>query len=487
MPFEPSPPTPRTRQDEGAINAVPSGEPGRTDTPTSQRGEPSSPDAPEPGRLSFMHRHFTKPVVTDPDDGRTSSTRRFSFLARGTLVTAAAVLVLSLAVVAIALAVTLNHHAHRDARSKPLGSSTRSSPIRAALGDNFPDPEILYHQGMWYAFATNNAAGILKRPENASSYEYGTSNVQIATSTDFLRWDLLNSSHDPLPKVGAWANTGLTRLSPYIPRANVWAPAVIQRPTDNKFVMYYSATQALVIESWQYRRPPAHCIGAAVSRTDSPAGPYDPIDTFLACDVVLGGAIDPAAFKDKDGTLYVAYKIDGNNIGHGGSCGNTRAPIMPTPIMLQKMRPDGVTADGRPVQILDRTKADGPLVEAPALVRAPDGTCFLFFSSGCTRSSSYDVKYATARSITGPYTRAKRPLLQSGDFGLLAPGSVGIHEDGRGSYHMAFQARISSPQGRIRALFTTELHLEGDSARLEMDDNVRLEQISEQIVSGGRV
>ncbi|TKA72878.1 hypothetical protein B0A55_06654 [Friedmanniomyces simplex] len=372
-----------------------------------------------------------------------------------------------------ALAVTLNRHAGGPAGSSiqdpPLPPDSPNSPVRAALDDNFPDPEVTFHNGTFYAFATNNAAGIIQRPDNASSYNYGISNVQIATSTDFLTWVLLNSTHDPLPTIGDWVIPGMTEAPPKIPRANVWAPAVIQRPTDNKFVMYYSANQRNATEP-HGRHPPPHCIGSAVSRTDSPAGPYDPIDNTLACPIDQGGAIDPAAFKDTDNTLYVAYKVDGNNVGHGGLCGNTKSPIVPTPIMLQKMQADGVTNIGDPVQILDRTKADGPLVEAPALVRSPDGIYFLFFSAGCTRSPTYDVKYATAKSVAGPYTRARSTLLQTGDWGLLAPGSVGVVEDGEGGYKMVFHARVSAPQGRIRAMFTTKLKFEGHVVSVERDN-----------------
>lgn len=128
------------------------------------------------------------------------------------------------------------------------------------------------------------------------------------------------------------------------------------------------------------------------------------------CDLEHGGAINPSPFMDrKDGHLYLAYskpmlgkrlenqhltditlaEIDGNNAGSGGRCGNSNPGAVPTPIMLQKMHKDGVTPDGAPVQILDRIAADGLLVEAPSIVRAEDGTYFLFFSSGCTQDRTY--------------------------------------------------------------------------------------------------
>ncbi|EMD00306.1 glycoside hydrolase family 43 protein, partial [Baudoinia panamericana UAMH 10762] len=290
-----------------------------------------------------------------------------------------------------------------------------------ALDANFADPSIWYKNGTWYAFATNNAAGILQQSNTSAAYEYGASNVQLATSPDFVNWTLLDARSDPLPVVGDWVTQGLTSSFPRIPRANVWAPAIIQRPTDNKYVLYYSANMNNGTPAgWNHPIP--HCIGAAVSRGQDPAGPYDPLDDPLACPILQGGAIDAAGFQNTNGTLYVVYKVDGNNIGNGGLCGNTVNPIVPTPLMLQKMRSDGVTTDGNPVQILDRIAADGPLVEAPALVRSSEGIYFLFYSSGCTRSPSYDVKYATATHVNGPYVRASSPLLRTGSWGLSAPG-----------------------------------------------------------------
>lgn len=108
-----------------------------------------------------------------------------------------------------------------------------------------------------------------------------------------------------------------------------------------------------------------HCVGAATST--SPAGPYTPETSPIQCATSGGGAIDPAGFQDSDGTRYVVYKVDGNNLGGGGSCGNGDDSHS-TPLMLQALESDGVTPNGDPVQILDRSDADGPLIEAPDLV-----------------------------------------------------------------------------------------------------------------------
>jgi beta-xylosidase len=223
-----------------------------------------------------------------------------------------------------------------------------------------------------------------------------------------------------------------------------------------------------------------------------------------------GGAIDAQPFRDHDGTFYLLYKIDGNNIGSGGECGNSVPPLQNTPIMLQRLKSDAMTLDGPPVQVLDREAEDGPLVEAPMLVQpfatgspasttshptpttpssrnpksktdlAPEpgqtdsaGPYILFYSSGCTQTSSYTIRYAVAPNLTGPYIRAPQPLLQTGisqGHHFESPGSVGVARDERtGQWRMAFHAR-SQPRnhewGRVRAMYTAEVEFvrRGDAA-----------------------
>lgn len=195
-----------------------------------------------------------------------------------------------------------------------------------------------------------------------------------------------------------------------------------QPQDDGKFVLYYSAQ----VKGFGSH----HCIGVAVSNGTSPLGPYNPEDHPLACPRKEGGAIDPSPFRDVDGKLYVTYKVDGNSIGHGGNCNNGIAPLVNTPIMLQEMESDGVTPVGDPIKILDITPSDGPLVEAPRIIRTKEGIYVLTFSSHCDISPQYNVKYATSTSVKGPYQRASRPLLQTGDYNLVSPGGASISRDG---------------------------------------------------------
>ena len=153
------------------------------------------------------------------------------------------------------------------------------------------------------------------------------------------------------------------------------------------------------------------------------------------------------------------------DIGRGGECSNTVEPIVPTPIQLQQVGSDGVSPIGDPVTILDRDDSDGPLVEAPSLYRSVEGIYFLFYSSNCYTGSKYDVKYATATQIVGPYTKASAPLLQSGDGpNKNRPGRADISADGE---LMVFHANLSPPGEPLkRAMFTARPKFSGRTVTL---------------------
>jgi beta-xylosidase len=232
---------------------------------------------------------------------------------------------------------------------------------------------------------------------------------------------------------------------------------------DGQFVMYYSASLRAL--------PDKHCVGVAISST--PEGPFQPIgDVPLICpnpdargynanpiigSPGVGGAIDASGFRDVDGKLYIVYKVDGNAVGSGGSCNNGDGR-QSTPLMLVAVAADGFSPIGSPVQLLDRIEIDGPLVEAPNLVRTPDGQYNLFFSSNCYSTPDYDVSWATSQSLFGPYDR-RGPLFTTGVNGLVAPGGASIAKDG---VHMAFHADF----GHGRAMYTNRISGVRDSIRL---------------------
>ena len=247
------------------------------------------------------------------------------------------------------------------------------------IDENFPDPDVLQVGSTWYAYATNT----------------GGRNVPIATApSPDGPWTVLST--DALPQLGAWAREGLT-----------WAPDVSRRP-DGMFLLYYTARHAGY---------DVQCIGAAVS--DDPRGPFDPMDEPLVCNPSEGGDIDASSFVDTDGSRYLLYKNDGNAIG------------VPTWIYLQRVADNGIDFLGGRVGLIrnDRPEEHG-VIEAPVLVKRPS-QYVLFYSGGCFCDENYFTSYAVAPSITGPYTKAYRPLMTTATLDRAAdgPGGADVLED----------------------------------------------------------
>lgn len=287
---------------------------------------------------------------------------------------------------------------------------------------NFPDPGLINVDNTWYAFATNS----------------GGKNFPIATSGDFSSWTVTDK--DALPNLPPWA-TG-----------NAWAPDPVQL-ADGSFALYFTATTA--------QDTGKHCLGAATS--SNVMGPYTASNTSFACPLDQGGAIDPAGFFDTDGSLYVVYKVDGNSLGGGGICGNGDFSH-PTPIMLQKMSPDGLNTVGDATQILDRD-ANSSLVEAPSLIRSSEGTYVLFFSDNCFNGPDYDTKYATASAIAGPYTKAASPLLASGGDGgrFYSPGGADVSLDGT---KLVFHSDENQSDASVRQMWTAGISISGTTVSI---------------------
>ncbi|KAF2094946.1 Arabinanase/levansucrase/invertase [Rhizodiscina lignyota] len=306
------------------------------------------------------------------------------------------------------------------------------------IAESFADPSIIKVGSTWWAFATS----------------HDDINIQVATSPDFQDWTKLDG-FDALPTAGlpSWIdhNAPIT-----------WAPDV-NVLDDGSYLMYFSAATTKAVGGG------LHCIGAATSKTVK--GPYSPLNTTIACPIDQGGAIDAAGFKDWDqkgqgwgyqgGQRYVVYKIDGNTKGHGGACGNTVQPIVATPIVLLKVAADGVTTQGESVVIFDNIGApDQGIVEAPNIVKAPNGNYILFYSSGCFATVNYTQGYAVADKLTGPYTR-QPALYQSGDIvdgrALNGPGGGSCYWD---AHHFLFHS--GNPDSHNRGLWEALIDVIGD-------------------------
>lgn len=136
---------------------------------------------------------------------------------------------------------------------------------------------------------------------------------------------------------------------------------------DRTFVLYYTVTDAA---------SGRQCISAATS--SSAEGPYaDESTAPLVCPVDRGGAIDPSPFVDDDGRAFLLWKVDGN------CCGS------PVSLQVQELDGSGTALVGPPGELLAPAQPwEAGLVEAPTMVRAPDGGLHLFYSANDWRTSA---------------------------------------------------------------------------------------------------
>jgi arabinan endo-1,5-alpha-L-arabinosidase len=275
-------------------------------------------------------------------------------------------------------------------KSAATSSSAAAEDGNPVLDQDFPDPDVLEVDGTYYAYATNG----------------NSQNVQVATSTDLTSWEVLTT--DALPQLPAWVIPGKT-----------WAPEVTMFG-PGRFVMYATTTNF---------DPTLQCIAAATA--DSPEGPFTMVgDGMLVCPEDEGGAIDASTFTDDDGSRYLLWKNDGN------CCG------LDTWLHLAPLSEDGLTLAGEATKLVKQDQEwEGNLVEAPTLVKR-DGTYTLLYSCNDYGGDQYKIGYATADSITGPYTKGEEPLYttDASDGRYIGPGGQDVVVAPDGSDQLVFHS-----------------------------------------------
>src|SRR5829696_1812876 len=299
----------------------------------------------------------------------------------------------------------------------PTPTPTPLTFTNPVLDQDFPDPDVLEVNDVYYAYATN--ANDL--------------NIQSARSTDLVHWEVLG---DALPALPDWAVQTF---------GWAWAPEVFS-PGAGKYLMYFTARFSIGFDGTQ-------CIGVATG--EDPAGPFisaDP-EPFI-CQTSEGGSIDPSTFLDADGQRYVLWKNDGNSRG-GQSW-----------LYIQKTSADGLTLQGEPRRLLTADEVwEGTLVEAPTLW-SKDGKYYLFYSANVYNDRRYAVGYAVAEEILGPYVKAEDPLLKTDlAAGLVGPGGQDILTGPHGETWILFHGW--APDG-YRRLYLGPLNWETGAPVLEL-------------------
>ncbi|WP_051899208.1 glycoside hydrolase family 43 protein [Sciscionella sediminilitoris] len=264
----------------------------------------------------------------------------------------------------------------------PVTASAATAP-KPAIGEAFPDPDVLSYGISYYAYSTN------------VGYSDGVRNVPVRQTSVTMdgQW---TDRGDALPNLPGWVGRYRGTGS-----YNVWAPDVSRR-ADGTFVMYFAANN---------KADNHQCIGAATSWT--PLGPFKPVQNPIVCTKSAFEEIDPATFDEFLGKHYLSYKSAPNPGGIGAK------------IYVAEVSADGlhVTGPARAVLAADRPEERG-VIEAPTLIKR-GFTYYLFYSAAPFNSGHYFVNYATAKSPYGPFTKAPGTLLDGNTYGMRLPDPGG--------------------------------------------------------------
>ena len=292
----------------------------------------------------------------------------------------------------------------------------------------FADPDIVRHDGRWFAYATNTAH--LRLP--------------TLTSRDLRTWTPLTDAGgrrvDPLTAAG-WVRSRAGGQS-------LWAPAVAR--VGAGWTAAYSAPAGT---SGGQRH---NCIGLA--RGPSPAGPFRPVGAPLCYGQAQLGVIDPDVFVDAQGRAWLLWKFSGV-VGR-----------RPAGLFVRRLDAEGTgfAAGSKTRELLTLQQPwEGDTIENPSMVQFR-GVTYLFYSANDYETADYATGYAICAGPEGPCVRQNHgaPLLSTATTGRLGPGGASAFVDGH-SLRLAYHAwdRV----GRLRLLHVAGLWQRPDGT-LEVTD-----------------
>ena len=147
--------------------------------------------------------------------------------------------------------------------------------------------------------------------------------------------------------------------------------------------------------------------------------------------------------------------------------GDTIVAHMSTPILAQRLAPDGQSLIGESQVVLaNDLDWEGHLIEGPWVTKQK-GRYWLFYAGNDFTSPSYGIGVAVADGLFGPYTKQPEPVLRSTPT-WLAPGHASVAPGLDERPQLFFHAYHPGTGGynEFRALLTVGLEFSGDQVTL---------------------
>lgn len=245
---------------------------------------------------------------------------------------------------------------------EPTATPTEQAPVFTNVSVH--DPSLIKDKGTYYVFGSHLGA---------------------AKTTDLMNWTLIDSGVSANNKLFKSDTSDVTiELAEALAWAQtdtLWAADVIQL-ADGKYYMYYNACEG---------SQPLSAMGLAVA--DNIEGPYKDVGIFLKSGgvdydaTVKPNVVDPDAFFDKDGKLWMVY---------GSYSGG---------IFILEMNPETgfpIEGQGNGKHLLGQNHSR---IEAPTINYNPEtGYYYLYVTfGGLDASGGYNMRVSRSLNPDGPY------------------------------------------------------------------------------------
>lgn len=294
---------------------------------------------------------------------------------------------------------------------RPAVAAAARTYTNPVVARNFPDPFVLRHGDVYYAFGTTGQG-------RAADGRVFT----LLTSNNLVDWQ---------DRGGALTAPAGTE------EADFWAPEVVLH--KSVFYLYYSRGGGAIGASVGHQ--------LHVATSTKPEGPYTEVAALPVPDSQF--TIDAHPFLDTDGQWYLFYARDFTDTADGYYPGTglvvdrltsmTQLANAPRTVLRARHAWTLFEANRRMPLYGNRTFAQWHTLEGP-FVRQHEGKYYCFFSGANFLTDRYGVDYCVADRILGPYadsgSEAGARVLHSVPGHVRGPGhhSHVLGPDGRTEY-----------------------------------------------------